>query len=60
VLGILGLYSLYLMYLGLPVVMKSPADRALGYTAVVIIAAIVIFFIIAAIAGRLISYPTAM
>ena len=29
------LYSLYLLYLGLPVLMKSPADKAVGYTVVV-------------------------
>ena len=57
ILGILGLYSLYLLYLGLPVLMKSPPDRALGYTAVVILAAIVIFIIIRAIASRFITYP---
>ncbi|MDB5715027.1 MAG: hypothetical protein JWO15_2424 [Sphingomonadales bacterium] len=46
VLVILGLYSLYLVYLGLPVVMKAPADRAMSYVAVVIVVAIVLSFII--------------
>ena len=32
-LGVLGLYSIYLFYTGLPVVMKSSPERALGYTA---------------------------
>ena len=32
--GLLALYSLYLLYLGLPVLMKSPPDKALGYTVV--------------------------
>lgn len=58
-LAILGLYSLYLLYLGLPIVMKSPRDRALGYTVVVIVAAIVLFMIIGVIAGRLLALPTA-
>ena len=59
-LGILGLYSLYLLYLGLPALMKSPADKSLGYTAVVIVAAIVLFAIAGAIAGRFsgITIPT--
>lgn len=58
-LAILGLYSLYLLYLGLPIVMKSPRDKALGYTVVVIVAAIVLFMIIAVIAGRFLAVPTA-
>ena len=56
-LGILGLYGLYLLYLGLPVLMKAPAERAVGYTAVVIICAVVIFILIGVIAGRFVSYP---
>ena len=50
-LGILGLYSLYLLYLGLPVLMKVPAEKAMGYTAVVIIAAIVLFLVVGLVAG---------
>ncbi len=57
-LGLVGLYSLYLLYLGLPVLMKAPQEKALGYTVVVIIAAIVVFALIAVVSGRLISYPT--
>ena len=37
-------YSLYLLYLGLMRVMKSPADKAVGYTVVVVIVAIVVGF----------------
>lgn len=57
-LAILGLYGLYLLYLGLPVVMKSPKEKAMGYTVVVILCAIVIFWIVGAIAGRFIAYPS--
>ncbi len=40
ILGLLAaLYSVYLIYLGLPVLMKCPRDRAVGYTAVVIASA---------------------
>jgi hypothetical protein len=52
ILGILGLYSLYLLYLGLPVLMKTPADKAMVYVIAVIVAAIVIYFVIATITGR--------
>lgn len=44
-----ALYSLVLLYIGLPVVMKVPKDRAMGYTAVVIITWIVVFLIAGAI-----------
>jgi hypothetical protein len=46
VLGILAVlaafYGLYLLYLGLPVVMHSPKDKAVGYTVVVVLCAIVL------------------
>ena len=51
ILAILGLYTLYLLYVGLPVLMKSPPDKAMGYTVVVIICAIVLFAIIGVIGG---------
>ena len=57
-LAILGLYSLYLLYVGLPIVMKAPREKALAYTAVVILAAIVLFMIIGMIAGRFMAVPT--
>jgi hypothetical protein len=53
ILGLLGLYSIYLLYLGLPVLMKAPADKATGYTAVVVVAGIVLFMVIGALAGGL-------
>ncbi|MFD1612921.1 Yip1 family protein [Sphingomonas tabacisoli] len=40
-----GLYSLYLLYLGLPRLMKVPEDKALTYVIVSIVAAFVVFFI---------------
>jgi hypothetical protein len=56
-LGILALvgalYSLYLLYLGLPVLMKTSPERSAGYTVATVIAAIVIFAVIGAIVGRL-------
>jgi Yip1 domain len=53
VLSILGLYSVYLLWLGLPVLMKVPQDRATGYTAAVVgilfLVGIVIIFVVASI-----------
>ncbi len=52
-LGILGLlallYNFYLLYLGLPKLMKTPADKAVPYTAVVIVICIVLYVIAGAI-----------
>lgn len=44
-----ALYGIFLMYLGLPKLMKCPEDKAIGYTAVVIIAAIVVSVILSTI-----------
>lgn len=60
ILGILGLYSLYLLYLGLPVLMKSPKEKALAYTAVVIIAGIVLFMLIGFAAASFMRAPGPM
>ena len=43
---IVSAYSLYLLFVGLPILMKVPQDRSMGYTAVVIIAAVVIFLLV--------------
>ncbi len=59
ILTVLGLYSLYLLYLGLPILMKAPRERSTSYTAVVVLAAIVLFMAIGVIAGRFMAVPTA-
>jgi hypothetical protein len=46
-----GLYGLYLLYTGLPRVMKSPPEKTLGYTIVTIICAIVLYLVVAAVMG---------
>jgi hypothetical protein len=50
-LGLLGLYSLYLLFVGIPRTMKAPEQQSIGYTAVVVILAIVVFILGGAIAG---------
>jgi len=41
-LGVLAsLYSIYLIYTGIPPLMKSPPDKAVGYTAVIVVCGIV-------------------
>jgi len=41
-----GIYGIYLLYLGLPATMKSPPEKSAGYTAVTIIIAIVLGWIV--------------
>lgn len=51
-LGLLAaLYSIYLFYVGLPVLMKCPQDKAVGYTVVVGLISLVAGWIIAAVAA---------
>ena len=59
ILTLLGIYSLYLLYLGLPVLMKTPKEKAVAYTVVVILAAIVLSILIGTIAGVFMRMPTA-
>jgi len=44
-LSLVGLYSLYLLYLGLKQVMRSPDDKAVIYTVVVVVLAIIVFIV---------------
>jgi hypothetical protein len=50
-LMILGLYGLYLMWLGLPPLMQAPREKALPYAAAVIVIAVVIQIVIGLILG---------
>lgn len=53
-----GLYSLFLLYKGLPKLMKTPGDKALPYAALVVVIAIVINFVIAAIVTSIVAATT--
>jgi hypothetical protein len=55
-----SLYGLYLLYLGLPVVMKAPKEKAVGYTVVVVLVAIVLFVVIGLITSRFSYRPAGM
>jgi len=49
--GLAGLYGLYLLWLGLPKMMKVPQEKAAGYFVVTLVAAIVVYFVVAAVIG---------
>lgn len=52
VLGLLAsLYSVYLVYLGLPVLMQCPQEKALAYTAVLLVCAFVAMLILGAVSA---------
>ncbi|MFV0677293.1 Yip1 family protein [Variovorax sp. tm] len=58
VLGALAaLYGIYLLYTGLPVLMKCPPDKAIAYTAVVVVCAIVGGVVIAWVLALLTPSP---
>jgi Yip1 domain len=50
---IAGLYGIYLLYLGLPVVMKAPAEKAVGYTVTVVLCTILLGIVFGALAASL-------
>ncbi|WP_457390013.1 YIP1 family protein [Roseateles sp. P5_E1] len=56
VLGLLcGLYSIYLIYLGLPVLMRNPPEKSAGYTAVVVVAGIVAGLVVGAVSSAVLG-----
>jgi hypothetical protein len=48
-----AIYSIYLLYLGLPHTMKAPADKAGGYTAVTVVIAFILNLIVGAITASM-------
>ncbi|MEN5364670.1 Yip1 family protein [Brevundimonas intermedia] len=48
-----GIYSLVLLFLGLPILMKAPEDKKVVYFIVVLIAGLILGFIMAAIVGAI-------
>lgn len=56
-LGILvliaALYGIYVLYVGLPSMMKSPPEKSVGYTALIIVCAIVLGIIMAVVMSAL-------
>ena len=50
---IAALYGLYLLYIGLPVLMKNPEDKSIGYTALIVVCYIVAALIVSVVIGAL-------
>ncbi len=51
ILRILGLYGLYLLWLGAPKLMKSPPEKAVPYTVAIVVVALVVAIVGGAIVG---------
>ena len=54
-LSIIGVYSLYLMYLGIPPLMKAPEDKAMVYSIMVIVVALAIWVVVAIAAASIVT-----
>ncbi|HEX6573873.1 MAG TPA: YIP1 family protein, partial [Gemmatimonadaceae bacterium] len=53
VIGLIGgLYSLYLCWIGLPILMKAPGEKATTYVIVVIVAIVIIYMVIGSVVAR--------
>lgn len=60
-LGVLAaLYSVYLIYRGAPVVMRVPAERALGYTAALVVCGIVAGLVVGLVTSLVTPRPGAL
>ena len=55
-----GLYSLYILYEGLPKLMRTPPDKALPYVAVVVLVAIVVSIVIGIATGSVLAMSGGM
>ncbi len=60
VLQIFGLYGIYLLYLGLQILLETPADKLVLYTTLVIIASLFINIILSIIVGGAVYGPMFM
>lgn len=60
-LGVLAaLYSIYLIYTGLPVLMKNPPEKSLVYTVVILVAGIVMAVVIGAVGSLFMPHGAMM
>ena len=57
---IFGLYSVYLLYAGLPVILDTQPERAAWYTALIVIAAIFISLVLSVVVGGAVYGPMLM
>lgn len=54
--ALMGLYCLFIFYLGIPVIMETPEERVLPFSIVSILVVLIIYFIISVITGTIIDH----
>lgn len=54
-LGVLGIYGIYLLWIGLPLLMRVPAEKAAGYVIVTIVTSIIVFVVVGSLIGSLLG-----
>ncbi len=59
-LTILGLYSLYLLWIGIPILMRVPADRTLVFTVVVVLCMLVVAIVFGILFSLVIGFRAIM
>jgi hypothetical protein len=50
-LSIVGLYSLYLLYVGMKAIKEPPADKLIGYYVVTLVVSIAVYIVVGAVAS---------
>lgn len=58
-LTILGLYGLYLLWTGIPPLMKAPQEKSIVYTLAIIVCAIVIGLVVGLVQAAIMPFPRA-
>lgn len=58
-LAILGLYGLYLLWTGIPPLMKAPQEKSIVYTLAIIVCAIVIGLVVGLVQAAIMPFPRA-
>ena len=58
-LTILGLYGLYLLWTGIPLLMKAPQEKSIVYTLAIIVCAIVIGLVVGLVQAAIMPFPRA-
>ncbi len=58
-LTVLGLYGLYLLWTGIPPLMKAPQEKSIVYTLAIIVCAIVIGLVVGLVQAAIMPFPRA-
>ncbi len=54
--ALMGLYCIYLFYVGIPVIMNTPEEKVLPFSITIILSVLVIYFIISVLTGTILDH----